>query len=218
MNIHAQTSPPIEDFPRKWLCRRDSVLTNEKSWEESLQWKTASKATTQLRGHVDLHNIHETDSNVSTTRHEISEDLSEKAVKLFESGVRDLLDDSFGSNFLLGLTSLINLHSNDAIAVITPFVLGETVNAEVISETLTALGRIEHLPSYKFRRWLLESGLASSSPRIRDSATLGLASMRDPHAITYLQRAIQQEPSEELRQDMQSVLDYLERIRKCLLG
>jgi hypothetical protein len=42
--------------------------------------------------------------------------------------------------------------------------------------------------------------------------------MRDPHAITSLQRAIQQETSEELRQDMQSVLDYLEQIRKCLLG
>lgn len=218
MNDHAQTSPPIESLQRNWPCRRVSVLTDKKTWEESLQWKTTDKATTQLRRHVDLHNIHETDNNVSTTRHEISEGLSERVAKLFQSGIRDLLDDSFGSDFLRGLTSLINLHSNDAIAVITPFVLRESVNAEVISETLTALGRIEHLPSYKFRRWLLESGLASSSPRIRDSATLGLASMRDPHAITYLQRAIQQEPSEELRQDMQSVLDYLERIRKCLLG
>lgn len=217
MNDNTQTSTSIESFHRDWRCRRVSALTDKKSWEKAFQWTTDDKATTQIQGNESLYRIHQTESDVSTAHHELSEDLSERVAQLFQSGVRDLLDDTFGRDFLRCLTGLINEYGNDAVAAITPFVLKESVNSEVISETLAALGSIEHLPSYKFRRWLLESGLTCSSPRIRDSATLALASTRDPHAIPYLQHAIRQEPSEELSQDMQSVLDYLERIRKCLL-
>jgi len=218
VNDHAQTSPPSEIYQMGWSCPRGSGLTDKKSWEEELQWRSEDKATTQRYGQRFLPLIHQAENNASTTRHESSEDISDKIAKLFQSGVRDLLDDNFGPDFFNMLTSLLVSHGNDAVAAITPFVLAESVNAEVISETLRVFGRIQHLPSYKFRRWLLESGLTCSSPRIRDSASLGLGSMRDPQAIPYLQRAIQQEPSEELRQDMQSVLDHLEQIRKCLLG
>jgi hypothetical protein len=47
---------------------------------------------------------------------------------------------------------------------------------------------------------------------VRDGATLGLASLNDPQAITPLKQAIEREQIGELREDMQQVLDQLENI------
>jgi hypothetical protein len=74
---------------------------------------------------------------------------------------------------------------------------------------------MDHAPSYRFRLWLLERSLGSLKARIRDGAILGLSSLNDPHAISYLKLAIEQEKCSELRKDMEQVLAQLESISQC---
>ena len=94
--------------------------------------------------------------------------------------------------------------------VLAYLIVYEKVNAEIASEALRWLGRMDHPVSYHYRLWLLERGLRCSSAIVRDGATLGLASLDDHHAVTYLKQTIQREPCEELRKDMGQVLIQLE--------
>jgi hypothetical protein len=92
-------------------------------------------------------------------------------------------------------------------------ILAKDIDEEVASEALRWLGRMEDTKSYSKRLWLLERGLASPSPIIRDGAALGLASLDDRHAIPYLRLAVEREELDELRFNLGQVLDQLEDAR-----
>ena len=78
------------------------------------------------------------------------------------------------------------------------------------------LGRMNDSITRNRRLWILESGLFSSSARIRDAAGLGLASLDDPHAIPYVRKAIDEERCDELREDLQQILEQLQETAQCL--
>ena len=76
-------------------------------------------------------------------------------------------------------------------------------------------GRIDHPSTHKKRMSALIRGLQHPLPRVRDGAALGLASLDNPQATPALRRAIKQEQCEELREDMEQVLEQLESAYQC---
>jgi hypothetical protein len=135
--------------------------------------------------------------------------------KVFDVADDEIFEDGFETRFSRDLIALVNEKGRQAVDVIARFALLELVNDETLSEALRWLGRIDHAQSYKKRLWLLESSLEAKSSRVRDAASLGLASLDDPHAIPHLQRAIDREACVELQDDMKEVLAQLEKTRQC---
>lgn len=148
----------------------------------------------------------------STIRQDYSKELSEEIYRLFKASEELNFEDGMETEFSQKLILFINKYGNEAIEIITSIIVYQRVNAEVASEALRWLGNIDHAPSYRFRLWLLERSLNSPKARIRDGAVLGLSFLNDPHAISYLKLAIEQEKCTGLRQDMEQVLVQLESI------
>lgn len=151
----------------------------------------------------------------STAQSEVHKDLDQKILALFEAAKEQNFEDGMESEFSKGLVDVVKNYGVAAIEALAPLIIDEKVNPEVASEALRWLGRINHPVSYHRRLWLLERSLRCSSARVRDGATLGLAFLDDPHAITYLRQAIQQEKISELRADMEQVLAQLESTHRC---
>ncbi len=139
------------------------------------------------------------------------ENIYSEIEALFIAGKEEYFEDGFESDFSRGLVSCIQKYGKDAIEAISCFIVYEKVSPEVASEALRWLGEINHPESYNFRRWLLERSLNCPSSRVRDGAILGLSYLNDPHAITYLEQAIEQEKITELREDMKQILAQLKR-------
>jgi HEAT repeat protein len=146
----------------------------------------------------------------STAEEEPVEEVAQKIEALFEMAKEEAFEDGVESGFETELASFIGRYGNEAIAVLTYLIISEHAKAEVASEALRVLGRINHPQTLAGRLLLLERSLYCSSPWIRDGAILGLASLDNPHAIRYLKQAIEREQIEELQEDMQKVLAQLE--------
>jgi len=145
-------------------------------------------------------------------------EIRKRIEALFGAAKEEFFEDGMESEFSRGLVSLVRQYSNRAIDVLVHLLGSDQVNAEVASEALRWLGRMDHPPSYYSRLWLLERSLRCSSARVRDGAALGLSFLDDPDAITYLKQTIEREPVEELRRDMEQVLAQLESTRLCRLS
>ncbi len=149
----------------------------------------------------------------STQESDRLEEIRHNTKALFEAAKDQHFEDGMESEFSNKLVCLIEKHSHVALAAMAHLIISEMVNDEVASEALRWLGRMDHPPTYHARLQLLERSLFSPSARVRDGAALGLASMDDPHAITYLKQAIQKETLTELSRDLQQVLMQLEILR-----
>lgn len=145
-----------------------------------------------------------------TAQQERPREIDQEITILFEAAKEQDFEDGMESEFSKKLASLVKKYGNAAMKVVADLVIHERVNAEVASEALRWLGRMDHPTSCHFRRWLLERSLGCSSAMVRDGAALGLASLDDPHAIPYLKQAILRENYTELREDMEQVLVQLE--------
>jgi len=149
----------------------------------------------------------------STVQQERPEEIDQEFTILFEAAKEQVFEDGMESEFSKELISLVKKYGDAAMEVVADLITNERVNAEVASEALRWLGRMDHSTSYHFRRWLLERSLGCSSAMVRDGAALGLASLNDPHAILYLKQAILREEHAELCEDMEQVLVQLENAR-----
>lgn len=149
-------------------------------------------------------------SEVSTVLSDYSAEIDQEIERLFEAAKEQIFEDGMESDFSRGLVSLVEKYGDIAIGVITRLVVTEQANAEVASEALRWLGRMEHPFTYRSRIFLLKRSLYSRSARIRDGAALGLASLDDPQAVPSLRRAIQREKNRLLRNNLEQVLFQLE--------
>lgn len=139
-------------------------------------------------------------------------EIHENLHTLLSEARDELFEDGMETNFSKALISLIQCYGNDAVEVLTEFVVSEQVNPEVASEALRWIGRVEDLSTQQSRLWLLGRSLFSASSRVRDAAVLGLASLNDPEAVLVLEAAIRREHIDELRQDMEQVLNQFRDI------
>ncbi len=149
-------------------------------------------------------------SESSTDLLPLLQDVEENIQQLFHIAKDEIFEDGMESEFSRDLIYYISRFGDDAMEAITRIIVSMSINAEIVSECLRWLGRIEHPETCNSRLWLLEHSLNSLSARIRDGALLGLASLDDPMTIPYLRQAIKHEPVEELKEDMKQVLAQLE--------
>jgi hypothetical protein len=138
------------------------------------------------------------------------EEVWQRTAALFAAATDQYFEDGMESEFSNALITLVQQHGEDAIKAVAHFITSEIINNEVAAEALRWLGRMDHAPTSRARLWLLERSLSCASARVRDGAALGLAAMDDPHAITYLEQAIQKEKHAALRDDLKQVLAQLE--------
>ncbi len=134
---------------------------------------------------------------------------------LFRTAIEEEFEDGVETEFSRRLVALVSNFGNAAVEFVHYLVGNNKVNAGVASEAFRWLGRMEHVPTHGWRRWVLQEGLTSSSIRVRDGAVLGLASMDDPETIPYIEDAIEREKCCGLREDMQQVLAQLEETGRC---
>ncbi len=141
--------------------------------------------------------------------------VRDELAELFNRAMDEAFEDDTESAFARGLRSIILTHGESAMDALKKIVLSRSVNEGVAAESFEVLGRMNDSMTLISRLWILESGLFSSSARIRDAAGLGLASLDDPHAIPYVQKAIDEEQCDELRKDLEQVLEQLQETAQC---
>ena len=129
---------------------------------------------------------------------------------LFEAAKEEIFEEGVENEFSIGLISLIREYGNESVRILANHIIDSRVNEEIASEALRSLGRLDHPESYDERLRLLINSLNHPSARIRDAASVGLATLGDPLAIRSLKQAIQKEACVELREDMQQILESLE--------
>lgn len=134
---------------------------------------------------------------------------------LFEGSKEEVFEEGIENDLSRGLASVIARYGKEAIDVLSQIVNSDAVNEEIAAQTLRLIGRLDHRSSQRDRLLLLEQALNNPSVRVRNAASLSLASLDDPHAIPHLQQAIQRERCVELVEDMEQVLKQLENTRQC---
>ena len=146
---------------------------------------------------------------------EFDDELCEAVEAAFAAGTNETFEDGMISAFSEDLDYLISKFGKSAIGVISHLILNDKVNPEVASEALRCIGRIDHKPTYAYRRWLLGQSLSCSSSMVRDGAGLGISYMDDPDAINDIKKAIEREKIDELRDDLELGLKQLEETERC---
>jgi hypothetical protein len=140
-----------------------------------------------------------------------SSEIETKIEKLFASGAACEFEDGTPNPFSAGLLAAIREYGTGAMEIVAYLIFYNKVNRRAASEALRWLGQVKDAPTLAYRRWLLETSLASASPVVRDGALLGLAYLEDRHCVPFLAEAAKREPIAHLRRDMTELLRYLER-------
>ena len=109
-----------------------------------------------------------------------------------------------------GLARIVRDHGVAAVRALERIISAVDVNAEVAEEALRQVGHMDDKRTHRRRLSLLERALESPNARIRDAASIGIEAMDDPAAIESLQRAIESELHEQLRQNFKDVLAQLQ--------
>lgn len=139
--------------------------------------------------------------------------VERETLSIFAGLQTEELEDGMTNALGERVVDLVEKYNASAIMALASIISSEKVAPEVLSHSLRWLGRMKSPGSFRARLWLLRHSLLSSSPVIRDGASLGLAALGSPLAVPSLRAAIQRERSLQLRKDMKQVLDYLESKR-----
>lgn len=155
-------------------------------------------------------NLVELAEAISTGRRAPASDLENRIRALFEPAKEEIFEEGMESDFTRGLSRLMAERGAEAIAALTRLIESEDKNDEIAAEALRWVGRFDHPSSYEARLSLLERSLGDASARVRDAASVALASMDDERAVPALRTAIAREKYAELREDMEQILAQLE--------
>ncbi|MCY3831988.1 MAG: hypothetical protein OXG85_03155 [Chloroflexi bacterium] len=121
----------------------------------------------------------------------------------FESGMTNDFSDS--------LEEVIETFGEVALEHVQGFVLDEKIPFTIAAEVLRYIGNIESGRYVDARRNMLESCLLNSRYMlVRDGAAAGLSYIDDSRSISCLQRAIKRETHNELKKDLNEVLQLLQ--------
>lgn len=137
---------------------------------------------------------------------------------LFRACANEGFEDGMESEFISELISSLRIHGAKAVESIRRIILEQNVTPHVAFEALRWLGRVSQPESYRARLFLLETCLGSLSRLVRDGAALGLASMKDSHAIPYLREAGAREKIQDLQKDMEAVLFRLVKLSNAAIS
>ena len=139
--------------------------------------------------------------------------LVDRLRKMFGDARNEIFEDGIDTAFSDNLNCIIEDYHEVVIGAIKRIIHMNYVNAEVVEEALRQVGNMDDKRSHHSRLDLLEEELESSNPRIRDAASIEIEAMDDPRAIESLQKAINNEQCEQLRQNFQTVLMQLKDVQ-----
>ncbi len=199
ITTHEET---IQNYAPSFFLANDDPLTNSKPKTFFVATGTATYVAS----------IYSSPPN-STERTNVPAELDHLLSRLLAAAREEIFEDGMMSQLAKGLTYLVEAYGEIAVQELARRIIAKQIDAEVASEALQWMGRINHQPSHQIRLWLLEHSLFSKSMYVRDSAGLGIASLNDPAAIPSLRRAITQEKNAALREDLEQVRNQLEGAR-----
>lgn len=142
-------------------------------------------------------------------------DLYEAIAVDFAAAELEEFEHGMESAFSRGLERRMGESGLVAVEVFAHLITRELVSTTLAAEALKTLGSFDDPETYNYRRWLLERSLRCSQAVVRDAAGLGLASLDDPHAVPFLQSAVECEDNPDLREDLLQVLSQLEDTAAC---
>lgn len=168
-----------------------------------MQISTVSSATNPI--HISDDMVFNTHDTAAPSLHLI-DTLSE----LFYNARDETFADGMNSSFSIKLNHIIQSYGMSAISALEKVMCARDSNVTVIEEALRQIGYIDDTATHHSRLSLLEHFLKSPDARIRDAASIGIEAMNDPAAINSLQKAIDREQNDILRQIFKDILAQLQ--------
>ena len=141
-------------------------------------------------------------------------ELPSRLEAMFAVAGEETFFDGMDSDFARNFKSMVRSYGHAAIDSIGRMIRSQRLDVEVAGEALRQIGSVDDVRSHRSRLALLLQALESPDPRLRDAASIGIATMDDPTAIEGVRRAEEQESSPQLRHNLQLVLDQLEETRR----
>ena len=139
-------------------------------------------------------------------------DIVAEIRNLFSLATFISLEPGMSNSFSEGLEEVIEKYGEFALGEIQNIILNEETASSIALEALKYVGNSDSKVWHDERRAMLETCLKKSrSAWVRDGAGLGLSFLDDPLSIPELEKAIDRESSEALKEDLQLVLDQLQR-------
>ena len=139
----------------------------------------------------------------------IEERLSSAFDELVRSGAGETFFDGMDSVFRAQAILAIESYGDVAVHALEEAIGNSSVDIEVVEESLKLLGDVEDGRTEYSRLGVLLKALTSPIARVRDSASVGLASLGNPVAKDGLLTAMAREPSDRLRRNLESALRSL---------
>ena len=118
----------------------------------------------------------------------------------------EIYEDGMESELSRKLHAMVRDFGPPCVDLLNRLLNSNTINCEVASEVLRQVGLIKHPQTHADRLFLLTSALKFQDPRLRDAASIGLASMDDPAALPALEAALSAEPSLAIRRNLNLVV------------
>ncbi len=139
-------------------------------------------------------------------------DIAAEIRNLFSLATFISLEPGMSNSFSEGLEKVIEKYGELALSEIQTLILNGETKSGIAMEALKYVGNTDSKAWHDKRRAMLETCLRKSrSAWVRDGAGLGLSFLDDPLSIPALEKAIDRESSEALKEDLQLVLDQLQR-------
>lgn len=194
----------------KLLLRAPHTSTTQASWAEtSPQWiQPALNATDVSTGRGTLTGrIPE----ASTLRDEDALAIEAAVAALTEMTAPEELEPGIDTPLIPALYEAVRKYGADAVFEIAASIESSQLDPQLASWLLRWLGRLPDHSTHAVRRWLLERGLQSSVPMIRDGAASGLASLGDPRPIAALRAAASRERYSRIRRNIDRAIQQIDR-------
>ena len=139
-----------------------------------------------------------------------------EVVRLFALATFIDLEPGMTNEFQEGLEEAIDNYGELALKAVESLVLNEETKSSIAMEAMRYIGYTYSEKWHDERRRMLERCLdRSRSAWVRDGAGLGLASLDDPKSIPALEKAILNETSGALKEDLKMVLNQLQDTMMC---
>lgn len=132
---------------------------------------------------------------------------------LFDQARHEVFSDGVESDFRLSVGHVISACGDVAVHALHTVIRNNQESVEVVEEALRRIGSVDDIGTHHSRLGILLQELESTNPRLRDAASIGIAELDDPIAIENISRAIDKDPSEQLRRNLGSVLSQLQATR-----
>lgn len=139
-----------------------------------------------------------------------------KLASMFDTAGEETFADGMDSDFSRMLHSIVRTYGSGAINEIGRTICSEGFDVEVAGEALRQIGSVDHLQSRRSRLSLLLSALESPDPRLRDAASIGIATVDDPTAIEGMRSAMERETSLQVGRNLEMVLEQLQATQRWL--